>query len=89
MAQILVASALSRVVEAPSEAVAGQTLRAALDDYFDRHPAVRGYVLDEQGALRRHVAIFVDGTPTSDRSELGDAIGPSSEIHIIQALSGG
>jgi hypothetical protein len=46
-------------------------------------------VLDDQGALRRHVAVFVDGRPVKDREGLTDAVGPDEEIHVFQALSGG
>jgi sulfur carrier protein ThiS len=48
-----------------------------------------GYVLDDQGALRRHVAVYVNGRPVKDRVRLGDPVGPDDEIHVIQALSGG
>jgi hypothetical protein len=50
---------------------------------------VRGYVLDEQGMLRTHVNVFVDGTQVADRTLMDDPLGPTSEIHVIQALSGG
>ena len=34
---------------------------------FAAQPALRGYVLDDQGALRRHVAVYVNGEPVRDR----------------------
>lgn len=89
MPRIAFASALQRVVACPPEAVVGTTLRAILDDYFGRHPRTRDYVLDEQGTLRKHVAIFIDGVPTADRARLADAVGEASEVHVMQALSGG
>ena len=55
----------------------------------EANPPLRGYVLDEQGALRHHMAIFVDGSMIRDRDSLSDAVTPSSEIHVMQALSGG
>ena len=45
----------------------------------------RGYVLDEQGDLRKHVFVFVDGR----RAALGDTVRPESAIHVLQALTGG
>lgn len=80
---------LQRHVECPPERVDATTARAALDAYFALHPSVRGYVLDEQGGLRTHVNVFVDGTQVADRAMMDDALGPRSEIHVIQALSGG
>jgi hypothetical protein len=50
---------------------------------------LRGYVVDDQGALRQHVAIFVDNRPISDRAGLGDKVRHDSEIFVMQALSGG
>jgi len=50
---------------------------------------VREYVLDEQGHVRKHVAIYVDGRRIADRERLSDAVGSGSEIYVLQALSGG
>jgi molybdopterin synthase sulfur carrier subunit len=82
-------SHLERHVSCPAETVAGATVREALDAYFTRHPRVREYVLDEQGALRRHVVVFVGGDQAHDRDKLSDSVGPDAEIHVMQALSGG
>jgi sulfur-carrier protein len=46
-------------------------------------------MLDDQGALRRHVAIYVNGRPVSDRARLTDAVAKDDEIYVFQALSGG
>jgi molybdopterin converting factor small subunit len=82
-------SALQRFLPAPSAQVEGRTVGAALAVVFAAHPALRGYVLDDQGALRRHVAIYVNGQRVSDRARLSDAVGPDDEIHVFQALTGG
>ena len=52
-------------------------------------PGLGFYVTDERGRLRKHVTIWIDGERVRDREELGDALGPDSEVHILQALSGG
>ncbi|MGU1586179.1 MoaD/ThiS family protein, partial [Pseudomonas aeruginosa] len=54
-----------------------------------REPRLRGYLLDDQGSLRRHVARFVDGVQVRDRRGLGDPLQDDSEIYVVQALSGG
>ncbi|MFA9440545.1 hypothetical protein ACDA63_12990 [Uliginosibacterium sp. sgz301328] len=61
----------------------------ALLQALDGCPAMRGYVLDDQGNLRRHVAVFVDGAMARDRVCLSDAVTSGSEIYVVQALSGG
>jgi hypothetical protein len=64
-------------------------VREALEQYFTLHPLTRGYVLDEQGALRQHVVVFVNGGQLRDRANQQDPIGEGVEIYVMQALSGG
>lgn len=80
---------LQRHVSAPGCEAGAGPLRAVLDEVFARQPGVRGYVLDDQGSLRRHVTIFVDGTQISDRRGLSDAVADGAEVWVMQALSGG
>lgn len=80
---------LARLTSAPSACVEGATVGAALERVFGRYPLLRGYVLDDQGAVRRHVVVFVDGAAIQDRVGLSDAVRPDSEIYVMQALSGG
>jgi hypothetical protein len=42
-------------------------VREILDRLFAEAPGGPGYVLDEQGALRKHVTVFVDGETVQDR----------------------
>ena len=46
-------------------------------------------MLDEQGHVRKHIHIYVDGQRIADRQRLTDAVTPESEICVLQALSGG
>jgi sulfur-carrier protein len=80
---------IQRHVACPERRVAGGTVRAALDAYFDGNERARGYVLDDQGRLRQHMAAFVDGRQVEDRERLSDAVAPDATVDIIQALSGG
>jgi len=80
---------LERHLAAPPATVAGATVREALDQVFAGNPRLRGYVLDEQGRLRKHVLIFIDGEMIADRRSLGDPVAPDSEVVVMQALSGG
>jgi molybdopterin synthase sulfur carrier subunit len=69
--------------------VSGATLREVLERFFLDQPQARSYVLDDQGRLRKHVAIFVDGRQASDSLGLSDPVGAESEVWVMQALSGG
>jgi molybdopterin synthase sulfur carrier subunit len=77
---------IQRHVACPPTEVAGCTVREVLDAVFAGTPLARGYVLDEQGELRKHMAIFLNGR---DRAGLGDAVQPDSKLYVMQALSGG
>ena len=83
------AKAFRRHVTCPSESVAGGSVCEVLDSYFQLHPAVRGYVLDAVGAVRRHVAIFHNDDLIGDRTSLTDTVAEGDRIHVFQALSGG
>ena len=80
---------IQRHVPCPPREVEGSTVREVLDGYFATEPRARGYVLDEQGALRHHMTLFVDGVHVGDRCMLSDAVAPDGTIDVMQALSGG
>ncbi len=89
MPRVVFTSNLQRYVDCPERTVRGATVRAALEEVFSRQPGVRDYVLDDQGHLRRHVHIFVDGQRVADGVRLDQPVDKSSEIYVMQALSGG
>jgi len=83
------APALTRHVPCAPQQVAPGTLADALDAAFAAAPALRGYVLDEQGAVRKHVAVFVNGEMIASRSALGQPLADGDRVMVIQALTGG
>jgi sulfur-carrier protein len=83
------APALTRHVPCPAQRVEGATLRAALDNAFLAAPALRSYVLDEQGAVRKHVAVFVNAQMIASRTQLDVALRHEDNVMVIQALTGG
>ena len=89
MAKVFFTTNLRRHVDCPEAEAPGATVRAVLDAVFTTQDRLRGYVLDDQAALRKHMAIIVDGRSLKDRAGLSDAVGPASEIYVLQALSGG
>lgn len=54
-----------------------------------RWEGIADYVVNEHGALRKHVNIFVDGELIYDKETLSDKVTSESRIFIMQALSGG
>ena len=89
MAKVYFTTNLRRHVDCPEVEAPGATVRAVLDAVFSTQDRLRGYVLDDQAALRKHMAIIVDGHSLKDRIRLSDAVTPASEIYVLQALSGG
>ena len=67
----------------------GEDLLSVIQTIEQQHPGFSEYIVDEQGRLRKHVNIFIDSEPITDRVHLSDQITPQSTIHFIQALSGG
>jgi hypothetical protein len=80
---------LQRHAPCPPCPAEGGTVGEALESAFARYPKVRGYVVDEHGALRPHMIVFVDGKAVEDRRLLSDPVTAVSRIHVAQALSGG
>jgi hypothetical protein len=72
--------------EIPAE---GNSFAEIFNEIEKLYPGLPAYVLDEQGNLRRHVNIFIDGKMITDRKTLSDRFASGSEIYIMQALSGG
>ena len=89
MVHLNFANSIRRHVECPPVSVEGETLREVLEAAFQRNEKLRGYVLDDQGSLRKHLAVFVDGQPIADPFHLSDTVPATATIHVIQALSGG
>ena len=89
MAQLHFTSWLRELVpDGPLEA-SGATVGDALAELFKERPHVRGYVLDDRGALRKHVCIFADGVRLPHAAALSQTIAPDSKLFVMQALSGG
>ena len=89
MATIAVTSHLQAV--GPAEplrrpgATVGEVIAALEPDY----PMLLNYILDDQGDVRQHIAIFIDGALKPRGTALSEPVGETSEVYIFQALSGG
>ncbi|MBL8756305.1 MAG: MoaD/ThiS family protein [Planctomycetes bacterium] len=89
MVRVTFPSVLQRHVACPPVDVDGGTLRQVLEAAFAHQPTVRGYVLDDAGALRTHLTVFVDGVVVHDRARLAQRVPAEARVDVLQALSGG
>ena len=55
----------------------------------ERHPGLAAYIVNEHGALRPHVNVFIGDAMIADRQQLRDRLRDGDVVTIIQALSGG
>ena len=89
MAKVHFTSNLRRHVDCPAVDSTGDTVRKVLNHVFEMNPRLQTYVLDDQGAVRKHMRILVDGLAITDLDKLSDHVKPNSEVWVMQALSGG
>lgn len=89
MATVNFTQNLKRHIECPSLSANGETLHEVLADVFRENPKLGHYVLDDQGQLRKHMTISIDGKLIGDRLTLSDKVSSDAKIYIMQALSGG
>ncbi len=69
--------------------VAGSTVAEAIAELESRHKGLAAYLVDERGALRKHVNIFIGPRAVVDRDALTDRIDADAILSVFQALSGG
>ena len=89
MAHLAFTPNLARQIACPEADIPAATAAELFERYFAAHPGVRGYLLDDQGTVRRHVVVLVDGLNLQDRRRLSDVLAADSQVFVFQALSGG
>jgi len=89
MAKVHFTSNLRRHVDCPSVEVNASCVSEALQQAFAKNERLKTYVLDDQSHLRKHMRILVDGVAIKDLEHFNDAVQPTSEVWVMQALSGG
>lgn len=89
MARVFFTANLRRHVDCDMAEAEGATVGEVLSHVFAARDRLGSYVLDDQGALRKHMTVLVDGLRLRDRERLSDPVTASSQIWVMQALSGG
>ena len=85
MAVVRLRAPLKQLAGGPEHAIDGASVGDLLVALEAEHPAIKGWILDERGLLRRHINVFVNG-------ELGaqdTAVGAEDRVDVLPALSGG
>jgi hypothetical protein len=86
MPRLIFTNHLDGIAPAGEPEFPGETVGEVLAAAFAEHPGLEHYILDDQGRLRKHVIIFIDNIRTR---ALATAVEETSEIYVLQALSGG
>jgi sulfur-carrier protein len=90
MAKIKFTSALKRFFPTLTEIeIEGDTVRDVLNNIERIYPGISNYLMQDDGTLRKHVNIFVQGNLIENRQTLNDTVKRNDELLIFQALSGG
>ncbi len=65
--------------------VTGKTVAEIICALDRNYPGLAGYLIDDQGALRQHVNIFVGDSLVRDRQRLQDSVAPEDQLFVFQA----
>lgn len=89
MISVEFAASLRRHVDCPPQTVAPGSLRAVLEAALAAAPPLDHYVFDDQRAVRKHVAVFVNQQMVQDRTRLDQVLHAGDKVLVVQALTGG
>ena len=63
----------------------GSTVAEVLRSLEREHPDTRGWILDERGAIREHINVFVNREYGREET----SVAPGDRLHVLPAISGG
>ncbi len=67
----------------------GQTLGQVVDDLDARYPGIKGRILDDQGAIRRFVNVYVGNDDVRFLDALDTPTPDGTQVSVIPAVAGG
>jgi sulfur-carrier protein len=71
--------------DCPEHSVGGASVDELLRTLEEAQPALRGWILDERGVLRRHINVFVNG----ERVDQDETVAEADRVDVLPAISGG
>ncbi len=89
MVTVEFASSLRRHVDCPTQQIAPGTLREVIEAALLAAPDLGHYVFDDQRAVRKHVAVFINRQMVQDRIHLTQSLAAGDRVLVVQALTGG
>ena len=89
MPTVIFTQNLRRHVNLERVDVGGDTIKDVLAQVFELYPRLRSYLLDDTGAVRKHVVLLINGESITDRTHLRDPVPAHGTVFVVQALSGG
>lgn len=89
MIQVTFTENLRRHVELDACSVEDGNLASVLEAVFQQYPALKSYIVDEQGQLRQHVLLAIDKELIQGSLNQYLEREGFQRLHIMQALSGG
>jgi sulfur-carrier protein len=89
MVHVEFAASLQRHKPCPPQGVAAGPLAQVLAQAFLAEPDLRHYVLDDQGHIRKHVAVFINGSLYQQRQKMDVAVAEGGKVLVVQCLTGG
>jgi sulfur-carrier protein len=89
MVTVEFAPSLRRHVDCAAQQLTPGTLREVLDMALRGAPELAHYVFDDQRAVRKHVAVFINKQMVQDRVRLDQLLVDGDRVLVVQALTGG
>lgn len=83
------AASLQRHIPCPPQNVGPASLRAVLQAALLAAPDLTHYIFDDQGNIRKHVALFVNRDMLQNRADLTQTLKAGDQVLVVQALTGG
>jgi molybdopterin converting factor small subunit len=65
--------------------LSGATVAAVLRSLEEQQPAVRGWIVDERGVIRRHINVYVNG----EQANHDTPVPAGGAVDVLPAISGG
>lgn len=89
MVTVEFAPSLRRHVDCAAQQLAAGSLRDVLEAALRGAPELAHYVFDDQRAVRKHVAVFINKQMVQDRVRLNQKLADGDRVLVVQALTGG